>query len=144
MLGVFHLWDLQRGGFPTRFVVAGFLPLFLLLTKKRLCQNLVVAVSAEGWFHLFDFTAPSKHLESSGHHELSDEQKLGFKQHIPANTKVMLIRDIGECRPTDLKGLHGVSGQVGGKRETQGCGEEEERISRKHLSWLLGCSCVFF
>lgn len=57
-------------------------------------QNLVVAVSAEGWFHLFDFTAPSKHLESSGHHELSDEQKLGFKQHIPANTKVMLIRDI--------------------------------------------------
>ncbi|XP_034641283.1 KICSTOR complex protein ITFG2 isoform X5 [Trachemys scripta elegans] len=60
-------------------------------------KNLVVAVSAEGWFHLFDLTPPpSKHPDASGHHEppLADEQKLVFKQHIPANTKVMLINDI--------------------------------------------------
>ncbi|XP_042326845.1 KICSTOR complex protein ITFG2 [Sceloporus undulatus] len=65
-------------------------------------KNLVVAVSAEGWFHLFDLTLPSKHLDALGYHELSaaDDQKLGFKQHIPANTKVMLINDIdgdGKC-----------------------------------------------
>ncbi|NXV72130.1 ITFG2 protein, partial [Atlantisia rogersi] len=64
-------------------------------------QNLVVAVSAEGWFHLFDLTSP-KHPDSSGHHELAaaEEQKPVFKQHIPANTKVMLISDIdgdGKC-----------------------------------------------
>lgn len=56
-------------------------------------------MSAEGWFHLFDLTPPpSKHLDAPGHHELpaTDDQKLGFKQHIPANTKVMLISDIGE------------------------------------------------
>lgn len=55
-----------------------------------------MAVSAEGWFHLFDLTSPSKHPDASGHHELAEEQKLVFKQHIPANTKVMLISDIGE------------------------------------------------
>ncbi|KAM9579992.1 KICSTOR complex protein ITFG2 isoform 2-T2 [Guaruba guarouba] len=66
-------------------------------------KNLVVAVSAEGWFHLFDLTSPtSKHPDASGHHELAaaDEQKPVFKQHIPANTKVMLINDIdgdGKC-----------------------------------------------
>ncbi|KAF7248266.1 KICSTOR complex protein ITFG2 [Varanus komodoensis] len=61
-------------------------------------KNLVVAVSAEGWFHLFDFTSPTKHLDALSHHEppAIDDQKLGFKQHIPANTKVMLINDIGE------------------------------------------------
>ncbi|XP_037243808.1 KICSTOR complex protein ITFG2 isoform X2 [Falco biarmicus] len=63
--------------------------------------NLVVAVSAEGWFHLFDLTT-SKHPDASGHHELAaaEEQKPVFKQHIPANTKVMLINDIdgdGKC-----------------------------------------------
>ncbi|KAM9030266.1 KICSTOR complex protein ITFG2 isoform 2-T2 [Ara ararauna] len=71
----------------------------------RSCQgmNLVVAVSAEGWFHLFDLTSPtSKHPDASGHHELAaaEEQKPVFKQHIPANTKVMLINDIdgdGKC-----------------------------------------------
>ncbi|KAM6384878.1 KICSTOR complex protein ITFG2 isoform 4-T15 [Alca torda] len=71
----------------------------------RSCQgmNLVVAVSAEGWFHLFDLTSPtSKHPDASGHHELAaaEEQKPVFKQHIPANTKVMLISDIdgdGKC-----------------------------------------------
>ncbi|XP_029415639.1 KICSTOR complex protein ITFG2 isoform X2 [Nannospalax galili] len=60
------------------------------------CQgmNLVVAVSAEGWFHLFDLT-PTKALDASGHHEtLAEEQRPVFKQHIPANTKVMLINDI--------------------------------------------------
>lgn len=62
------------------------------------CQNLVVAVSAEGWFHLFDLTSPSKHGDALGHPELlnPDDPKLAFKQHIPANTKVMLIDDIGE------------------------------------------------
>ncbi|KAF6119213.1 integrin alpha FG-GAP repeat containing 2 [Phyllostomus discolor] len=61
------------------------------------CQgmNLVVAVSAEGWFHLCDLT-PARTLDSSGHHEtlMGEEQRPVFKQHIPANTKVMLISDI--------------------------------------------------
>ncbi|XP_060634033.2 KICSTOR complex protein ITFG2 [Anolis sagrei] len=59
-------------------------------------KNLVVAVSAEGWFHLFDLTPHSKHLDALSYHELpaADDPKLGFKQHIPANTKVMLISDI--------------------------------------------------
>lgn len=62
----------------------------------RLTQNLVVAVSAEGWFHLCDLT-PAKSLDGSGHHEThgGEEQRPVFKQHIPANTKVMLISDIG-------------------------------------------------
>ncbi|NWT73347.1 ITFG2 protein, partial [Prunella himalayana] len=66
-------------------------------------KNFVVAVSAEGWFHLFDLTSlNSKHPDASGHHELAgaEEQKPVFKQHIPANTKVMLINDIdgdGKC-----------------------------------------------
>lgn len=64
-------------------------------------KNLVVAVSAEGWFHLCDMT-PAKALEASGHHEMpgSEEHRPIFKQHIPANTKVMLISDIdgdGRC-----------------------------------------------
>ncbi|XP_047723164.1 KICSTOR complex protein ITFG2 isoform X3 [Prionailurus viverrinus] len=60
-----------------------------------LSQNLVVAVSAEGWFHLCDLT-PTKALDASGHHEtlMGEEQHPVFKQHIPANTKVMLISDI--------------------------------------------------
>lgn len=59
-------------------------------------KNLLVAVSAEGWFHLFDLT-PAKVLDASGHHEtlMGEEQRPVFKQHIPANTKVMLISDIG-------------------------------------------------
>lgn len=61
-----------------------------------LSQNLVVAVSAEGWFHLCDLT-PARTLDASGHHEtlMGEEQRPVFKQHIPANTKVMLISDIG-------------------------------------------------
>lgn len=63
-------------------------------------QNFVVAVGAEGWFHLFDLTAAtSAKADSSSQHEfmLSDEQKPLFTQHIPANTKVILISDIGKC-----------------------------------------------
>ncbi|XP_030070608.1 KICSTOR complex protein ITFG2 isoform X2 [Microcaecilia unicolor] len=64
-------------------------------------KNFVVAVSAEGWFHLFDLSPPSLKLDASGSHELlGDEQKVMFMQHIPANTKVMLINDIdgdGQC-----------------------------------------------
>nr|KAF6452607.1 integrin alpha FG-GAP repeat containing 2 [Molossus molossus] len=58
-------------------------------------KNLVVAVSAEGWFHLFDLT-PARTLDASGHHDtlMGEEQRPIFKQHIPANTKVMLISDI--------------------------------------------------
>ncbi|XP_045686467.1 KICSTOR complex protein ITFG2 isoform X3 [Phyllostomus hastatus] len=58
-------------------------------------KNLVVAVSAEGWFHLCDLT-PARTLDASGHHEtlVAEEQRPVFKQHIPANTKVMLISDI--------------------------------------------------
>lgn len=62
------------------------------------CQNLVVAVGAEGWFHLFDLTAanPNKSDSSSQHELLSlDDQRPFFTQHIPANTKVILISDIG-------------------------------------------------
>ncbi|KAG8509089.1 KICSTOR complex protein ITFG2 [Galemys pyrenaicus] len=67
------------------------------------CQgmNLVVAVSADGWFHLCDLT-PAKAPDASGHHETltGEEQRPIFKQHIPANTKVMLVSDIdgdGRC-----------------------------------------------
>lgn len=68
----------------------------LCCTSLSLSQNLVVAVSAEGWLHLFDLTS-TKALDASGHHEtLGEEQRPVFKQHIPANTKVMLISDIGE------------------------------------------------
>uniref|UniRef100_A0A8C7XF69 Integrin alpha FG-GAP repeat containing 2 n=1 Tax=Oryzias sinensis TaxID=183150 RepID=A0A8C7XF69_9TELE len=66
-------------------------------------KNLVVAMSAEGWFHLFDLTAASvSKSDSSSQHEFlsSDEQRAFFTQHIPANTKVILISDIdgdGRC-----------------------------------------------
>lgn len=67
----------------------------MCLSCASLSQNLVVAVSAEGWLHLFDLTS-AKALDASGHHEtLGEEQRPVFKQHIPANTKVMLISDIG-------------------------------------------------
>jgi len=58
-----------------------------------------VAVSAEGWFHLFDLTPPAgpgKADSVSQHESLCfEEQKPCFTQHIPANTKVILISDIG-------------------------------------------------
>lgn len=66
-------------------------------------QNYVVAVGAEGWFHLFDLTsATTNKADSSSQHEftMSDDQKPLFTQHIPANTKVILISDIGKvCIP---------------------------------------------
>ncbi|CAL8277335.1 unnamed protein product [Gadus morhua 'NCC'] len=60
-------------------------------------KNFVVAVSAEGWFHLFDMTAAaSGKADSVSQHEslCFDDQKPCFTQHIPANTKVLLISDI--------------------------------------------------
>ncbi|XP_060885831.1 KICSTOR complex protein ITFG2 isoform X3 [Labrus mixtus] len=61
-------------------------------------KNFVVAVGAEGWFHLFDLTAATANKsDSSSQHEFissSDDQKPLFTQHIPANTKVILISDI--------------------------------------------------
>lgn len=65
-------------------------------------KNLVVSVSAEGWFHLFDFSPLVMKSETSSYHEVQfgDEQKPLFTQHIPANTKVMIIKDIdgdGKC-----------------------------------------------
>lgn len=65
------------------------------------CQNFVVAVGAEGWFHLFDLTAAAAgKADSSSQHEFqsSDDQRPFFTQHIPANTKVILISDIGKFR----------------------------------------------
>ncbi|XP_030576101.1 KICSTOR complex protein ITFG2 isoform X2 [Archocentrus centrarchus] len=66
-------------------------------------KNFVVAVGAEGWFHLFDLTvATAGKADSSSQHEFqsSDDQRPFFTQHIPANTKVILISDIdgdGRC-----------------------------------------------
>ncbi|XP_072340777.1 KICSTOR complex protein ITFG2 isoform X2 [Scyliorhinus torazame] len=65
-------------------------------------KNFVVAVGAEGWFHIFDLSGISTKSETSNHHDflIGDEQKAIFTQHIPANTKVMLISDIdgdGKC-----------------------------------------------
>lgn len=80
----------------TLFVSVAFMPK----------QNYVVAVGAEGWFHLFDLTsAAANKADSSSQHEftLSEDQKPLFTQHIPANTKVILISDIGKacrCTPT--------------------------------------------
>ncbi|KAM9771604.1 KICSTOR complex protein ITFG2 [Syngnathus typhle] len=57
-------------------------------------KNFVVAVGAEGWFHLFDLSAAKG--DSASLHEgfAADEQRPLFTQHIPANTKVILISDI--------------------------------------------------
>uniref|UniRef100_A0A3B4H077 Integrin alpha FG-GAP repeat containing 2 n=1 Tax=Pundamilia nyererei TaxID=303518 RepID=A0A3B4H077_9CICH len=66
-------------------------------------KNFVVAVGAEGWFHLFDLTAAAaSKADSSSQHEFQspDDQKPFLTQHIPANTKVILISDIdgdGRC-----------------------------------------------
>ncbi|XP_018603594.1 KICSTOR complex protein ITFG2 isoform X2 [Scleropages formosus] len=59
-------------------------------------KNLTVAVGAEGWFHLFDLTTSATKLDSSSQQEVQfwDDQKPLFTQHIPANTKVILISDI--------------------------------------------------
>lgn len=68
-------------------------------------KNFVVAVGAEGWFHMFDLTAApaaSGKADSVSQHESLglDDQKPCFTQHLPANTKVILISDIdgdGRC-----------------------------------------------
>ncbi|KAL4660313.1 integrin-alpha FG-GAP repeat-containing protein 2 isoform X2 [Arapaima gigas] len=59
-------------------------------------KNLTVAVGAEGWFHLFDLTAPLVAKPDSSLQEVQfwDDQKPLFTQHIPANPKVILISDI--------------------------------------------------
>lgn len=60
----------------------------------------MVAVGAEGWFHLFDIGSAAAKAESSSQTEwlFGDDQKPCFTQHIPANTKAMLISDIGESK----------------------------------------------
>ncbi|XP_046765975.1 KICSTOR complex protein ITFG2 isoform X6 [Gallus gallus] len=60
----------------------------------RSCQGMLTCVGVG------DVCNKGKHPDASGHHELAEEQKPVFKQHIPANTKVMLISDIdgdGKC-----------------------------------------------
>lgn len=60
-------------------------------------KNFVVAVSAEGWFHLFDL---SSKLDVPGDLTVGEEQKFTYTQHLPANTKLALISDIdgdGRC-----------------------------------------------
>ncbi|XP_038623744.1 KICSTOR complex protein ITFG2 isoform X1 [Tachyglossus aculeatus] len=60
-------------------------------------KNLVVALGAEGWLYLFDLT-PSKTSDLPGHHDVTatagEEHRPVHKQHILANTKVVLISDI--------------------------------------------------
>lgn len=53
-------------------------------------KNVVVAVSAEGWFHLFDL---SSKLDSTWD-LMGEEMKANYTQHLPANTKLALISDI--------------------------------------------------
>uniref|UniRef100_A0A8K9UHH7 Integrin alpha FG-GAP repeat containing 2 n=1 Tax=Oncorhynchus mykiss TaxID=8022 RepID=A0A8K9UHH7_ONCMY len=67
------------------------------ITRTCVGMNFVVAVGAEGWFHLFDLSAVAgAKSDSSSQQEalFSDDQKPCFSQHIPANTKVILISDI--------------------------------------------------
>lgn len=71
---------------------------FTFVTCLSAWQNFVVAVGAEGWFHLFDISAAAAKSDSSSQQDgsIGDEQKPSYTQHIPANTKVMLISDIGD------------------------------------------------
>ncbi|KAM4677561.1 KICSTOR complex protein ITFG2 [Discoglossus pictus] len=60
-------------------------------------KNFVVAVSAEGWFHLFDLTSTP---DSTWDPAQGEDQRATYKQHLPANTKLALISDIdgdGRC-----------------------------------------------
>ncbi|XP_078250241.1 KICSTOR complex protein ITFG2 isoform X2 [Pogona vitticeps] len=103
-------------------------------------KNLVVAVSAEGWFHLFDLTPPSKHLDALGYHEVlaAEDQKLGFKQHIPANTKVMLINDIDGDGKSEL--VVGYTDRVVRAFRWEDSSESTEHISGQLVllkKWLL-------
>ncbi|XP_060102152.1 KICSTOR complex protein ITFG2 [Heteronotia binoei] len=104
-------------------------------------KNLIVAMSAEGWFHLFDLTPPpSKHLDAPGHHEPppAEDQKLGFKQHIPANTKVMLISDIDGDGKNEL--VVGYTDRVVRAFRWEDSSESSETISGQLVllkKWLL-------
>lgn len=77
---------------------------FTFVTCRSAWQNFVVAVGAEGWFHLFDISADAAKSDSSSQQDglIGDEQKPSYTQHIPANTKVMLISDIGEKFAYDI------------------------------------------
>ncbi|KAM8973142.1 KICSTOR complex protein ITFG2 [Pelodytes ibericus] len=54
-------------------------------------KNFVVAVSAEGWFHLFDL---SSKVDATWDAAQAEDQKATYTQHLPANTKLALISDI--------------------------------------------------
>ncbi|XP_058415044.1 KICSTOR complex protein ITFG2 isoform X3 [Diceros bicornis minor] len=102
-------------------------------------KNLVVAVSAEGWFHLCDLT-PAKALDASGHHEtlMGEEQRPVFKQHIPANTKVMLISDIDGDGCCEL--LVGYTDRVVRAFRWEDLGEGTEHLTGQLVSlkkWML-------
>ncbi|XP_073476598.1 KICSTOR complex protein ITFG2 isoform X2 [Aquarana catesbeiana] len=60
------------------------------ITRCCTGMNLVVAVSAEGWFHLFDL---SSKLDTTWDF-MGEEMKANYTQHLPANTKLVLISDI--------------------------------------------------
>ncbi|XP_053321468.1 KICSTOR complex protein ITFG2 [Spea bombifrons] len=60
-------------------------------------KNFVVAVSAEGWFHLFDLSSKP---DGTWDFIQGEDQKATYTQHLPANTKLALISDIdgdGRC-----------------------------------------------
>lgn len=86
--GTFLLFFFYLGGGVT----------FTFVTCLSAWQNFVVAVGAEGWFHLFDISAAAAKSDSLSQQDgsIGDEQKPSYTQHIPANTKVMIISDIGE------------------------------------------------
>uniref|UniRef100_A0A8D0EE66 Integrin alpha FG-GAP repeat containing 2 n=1 Tax=Salvator merianae TaxID=96440 RepID=A0A8D0EE66_SALMN len=103
-------------------------------------KNFAVAVSAEGWFHLFDFTSSSKHQDALGYYDLptADDPKLGFKQHIPANTKVMLISDIDGDGKNEL--VVGYTDRVVRAFRWEDSSESSENISGQLVllkKWLL-------
>lgn len=82
---------------------------------------------------MFDLT-PAKVLDASGHHEtlMGEEQRPVFKQHIPANTKVMLISDIGGH--ADLSGSQESRSQWVLEQTPRDWGERENPYSCMH--WL--------
>uniref|UniRef100_A0A8C5N5B9 Integrin alpha FG-GAP repeat containing 2 n=1 Tax=Leptobrachium leishanense TaxID=445787 RepID=A0A8C5N5B9_9ANUR len=54
-------------------------------------KNYVVTISAEGWFHLFDLSSKP---DATGDTISGEDQKAAYMQHLPANTKIILISDI--------------------------------------------------
>lgn len=97
-------------------------------------------MSAEGWLHLFDLTS-TKALDASGHHEtLGEEQRPVFKQHIPANTKVMLISDIGGHEQPRSRDRGGSGSQ--GTGASGNSGRPQGTVLRRVGSVVYMC-CVF-